>query len=229
MEQKCKSIYFKFLIFIIISLFTVCDKQNLITEELFHQYYPVEVGHWIIYDIDAVVYDDFTGEVDTSYYQIKEVFHSIFTDDSGNETIRLERFIRDNPDNTWQIKNVWTTRRLPSRAEKTEENNKYIKLAFPPKVNKTWDGNAYNIKPEQTYKITHTHELQTVNELQFDSVVTVLHADFETLISKEYKVEKYAKNIGLVYKEYVDLQTEIDGTVISGVDYKYSVVDYNDL
>ena len=229
MQQKTKNIYFKFLILFTVSLFTFCDKQTLITEELFHEYYPIEVGHWIIYDVDAVVYDDFTGEVDTSYYQIKEVFESSFTDDSGNESIRLERYIRDNPDENWQIKNVWTSRRLPSRVEKVEENIRYIKLVFPPKVNKTWDGNAYNTKAEQTYRITRSHETLNINGLQLDSVVSVVQADFETLISKEYKVEKFAKNIGLVYKEYVDLKTEIDGTVISGVDYKYTAVDYNDL
>ena len=219
-------LYILVLIFLI--LLSSCEKDSTIKENLFYEYYPVEVGHWIMYDVDAVVYDDFTGSVDTFYYQVKEVFESSFTDDAGNETIRLERFVRDDPDDNWQIKSVWTARRLPSRVEKVEENIRYIKLVFPPKVNKTWDGNAYNTKPEQTYKITQTHEPHAVNGLQLDSVVTVVQADFETLISKEYKVEKFALNIGMVYKEYVDLKKEIDGTVISGVDLKYSVVDYND-
>ncbi len=209
--------------------FSSCEEDKIIKEDLFHEYFPVDVGHWVIYDVDSIVYDDFYETIDTFYYQVKEVIESKFTDGSGKEALRIERYIRHGSDENWQIKNVWTARRLPSRAEKVEENIRYIKLVFPPKVNKSWDGNAYNIKSEQIYKITQTHEQQIINDLQFDSVVTVLQADFETLISKEYKVEKFAKNIGLIFKEYVDVKTEIDGTIISGVDYKYTVVDYNDL
>ncbi len=210
--------------------FSSCEKSGTIKEELFHEYFPVDAGHWVIYDVDSIYHDDFTGETDTFYYQVKEVFNSYFIDDSGNEAVRLERFIRYEQDQPWEIKNVWVARLLPMRAEKVEENIRYIKIVFPPKVNKTWDGNAYNIKSEQTHRITRSHEPKTINNMKFDSVATVLQADFETEISKEYKVEKFAKNVGMVYKEFTDLRKDISSEeVVGGVDYRYKIVDYNDM
>lgn len=219
-------IYFLLIISI---FFSACDKDSKSKTSLYHEYFPVKLGHWVIYDVDSIVYDDFYEEVDTFHYQIKEVVESKFTDNSGNKAFRLERYTRSQPNDKWNINNVWTVRRLASRAEKVEENLRYIKLVFPPKVNKTWDGNAYNIKPEQTYRITNVHQQKTINDMLLDSVVDVLQKEFtETLISKEYEIEMYAKNIGLVYKEYINLKKEIDGTITSGVKYKYKVVDYND-
>ena len=226
MKQNSIIIHLVFLLFASFLAFNGCDKESVVEEHLYHEYFPVNVGHWVVYDVDSIVYDDFTGEIDTFNYQVKEVFDSNYTDASGNESIRLERFIRNEPGAAWEIKNAWSARRLPARAEKVEENIRYIKLAFPPKINKTWNGNAYNIKDEQSYRITNIHKEHTINELSFDSVATVLHIDEQTLISEKYRVEKFAKNVGLIKKEYVDLEKEVDGNIVSGVDYKYRVVDY---
>ncbi len=222
--------YYKSLIYslFILTLFVLaCQKdETTVDEELYHEYFPVNVGHSVIYEVDSIVHDDFTGTVDTFYYQIKEYFESTFIDDSGKETIRLERYIRNDENEDWDIKNVWMARRITSRAEKVEENIRYIKLAFPLRINKRWNGNAYNFKEEQTYTITDLHHSYSINDLNFDSVATVLQKDEKTLISEKYQTEKYAKNIGLIYKEYIDLKKDVDGSIISGIDYRYKVIDY---
>ncbi len=226
MKQQSNPVYLILLIIVSCILLFRCDDDSVVIEKLYHEYFPVNTGHWVIYNVDSIVYDDFTGNIDTFHYQVKEVFEEKFIDDSGKEAIRLERFIRWETDQDWQIKNAWVARLLPSRAEKVEENIRFIKLAFPVKINKNWNGNAYNSMPEQTYRYTDVHKPYTINELSFDSVATVLQKDDKTLISKEYQVEKFAKNAGMIYKEYINLKTEVDGSVISGVDYRYEIVDY---
>ncbi len=203
-----------------------CEQEEGEPAHMGYGYFPDNKGHWVIYEVDSIVYDDFTGEVDTFYYQVKEVIDSVFIDAEGKESLRLERFIRQDSEDDWNIKNVWKARVLPSRAEKTEENITYIKLTFPVRLNAQWDGNAYNYLDEQQYRITDLHRNYQAGELTFDSTVTVLQKDFETLISEDFQKEIYAKGVGMVFKKYVELNKEVDGTIASGVDYSYSVLDY---
>ncbi len=217
------------LLFIFSAIFTKCEKETAPPVNLFHEYFPVDIGHYVIYEVDSIVYDDFTGEIDTFYYHVKELVESEFVDGDGYTSLRLERYIRPDNNTEWEIKNIWKARLNTEKALKTEENLTYIKLTFPPRDGKTWDGNAFNVLNEQTYKYEKIHEPYTVNNISLDSTVTVLQKDFETLVSKDFKIEVYALNIGLVYKEFVELVLEPDGSIVRGVDYSYSLKSYGKL
>ena len=214
------------IIFSVSAILIQCKKETLPPVDFHHDYFPLEIGHYLIWDVDSVVYDDFTGTVDTFYYQVKELVESEFVDGDGLASYRLERYIRFDHEEEWSIKNIWKARIDGARALKTEENITFIKLAFPPENNKTWDGNAYNSLNEQQYVFRSVHEPFLINGLPVDSTVTVLQRDFETLISEDYQLEVYAKNFGLIYKKYVELTKEVDGTIIRGVDYSYTLQLY---
>jgi hypothetical protein len=217
----------RYLLILIITIFICsCDNRNAEPVYTGLDYFPVEQGNWIIYDVDSTVYDDFLGEVFNFKYQVKEVQELIFTGDSGEETMRLERFWRRNDDDNWGIKNVWTARIHDQRALKTEENITYVKLSFPVKNNKSWDGNAFNSRSSQPYRITDIHQQRQYGELLFDSTLRVLQKEFITLIGEEFQYEVYGHGIGLIEKHYTELQKEIDGTIRRGVIYSYTVKDY---
>ncbi len=204
-----------------------CSNEEATPTDMFYQYFPDVPGHFVIYDVDSVVYDDFTGQTITYQYQVKELVESRFIDGEGKESIRLERYIRLGSQQSWEVKNIWQARVLPGRAEKTEENLTYIKMVFPPRLGQTWNGNAYNILPEQNYRITEAHKPYLISpSLTFDSTVTVLQQDFFTLISEDLQEEKYAKHIGLVYKRYRSVTKQPDGSIIGGVDYSYRISEF---
>lgn len=215
-------------VFGLVLLFTfACQDTEYAPSEMFYEYFPDSPGHFVIYEVDSVVYDDFTGQVLNFNYQVKELIESRFIDGEGLESLRLERFIRQSPEDQWQIKNIWQARILPSRAEKTEENITYIKLVFPPNEGRTWDGNAYNNLPSQTFRITDAHKPYLIAPgLQFDSTVTVLQRNFFTAISEDLQEEKYARNVGLVYKRFRKVTKQVDGTITSGFDYSYRIISY---
>lgn len=209
---------------LILAIIGGCAKQPSNEAEMFYAYFPDTPGHFVIYDVDSVVYDDFTGRTITYKYQVKELIESRFVDGEGTESLRLERFIRQTPADQWEIKDIWQARRLPTRAEKTEENINFIKLVFPPQQGRQWNGNAYNNLPRQNYRITEVHlPNQVTPAFLFDSTLTVLQREFITLISEEYQVERYALHIGLVYKHYRNITKQLDGTIRSGVDYTYRI------
>jgi len=215
------------ILYLILFVFLGCSKQQSQQAEMFYEYFPDAPGHFVVYDVDSVVYDDFTGQTLTYNYQVKELIESRFIDGEGTESLRLERYIRQTASDSWEIKNIWQARRLPSRAEKTEENVTFIKLVFPPRQGQQWNGNAYNTFPLQNYRITEAHKPYLITPtLTFDSTVTVLQNEFFTLISEDYQLERYAKNIGLVFKRYRKITKQVDGTITSGVDYSYRIASY---
>jgi hypothetical protein len=190
---------------------------------------------WHIYDIEEIEIDSPVGKFDTTRYQILEIIESEYIDDEGNNALRIERYKRDNENSTWIIKDVWSAGFISHSAYKTEENIKYIKLIFPASEGKKWNGNAYNIIGEQEYKITEIDIPCSLTALSFDSVLTVIQLNDTSLIDKKYMVEKYAKNVGLIYKEIIDIYSNIslhnsslpiEQRVDTGTFYKQELTDY---
>ncbi len=212
--------------FLMIFFFASCEKQQGEPSYMGYNYFGLEEGNWIIYDVDSTVYDDFLGEVFHYQYQVMEINAEIFMDAEREESMRLERFIREDEGQQWEEKNIWSSKINRSYALRSEENVTFMKMIFPAKINQTWNGNAYNHYNELNYTITEIHEPFETSNLLFDSTLTVMQNDFETLISKELQYEKFATGIGMIYKKFTELEKEIDGTIVRGVDYTYTIRDH---
>lgn len=146
-------------------------------------------------------------------FRIKEKLEEIYTDNQGRNAIKLIRYFKKynatvSYDNMfWQIKDVWNCIKTNSTYEVVEENVRYIKLAFPIVVNNYWNGNAQNNFETWNYNYNYIDKTETINGHTFDNVLLVEQKDdkLKNVIHRQYYIEKYAKNIGLVYKEIKDL------------------------
>jgi len=209
------------------ALLTGCEKQDSVPVEMYYDYFPVNPGHFVVYEVDSVVYDGFTGQIHQYRYQVMQSIHSRFTDAEGRESLRLERFIRPDAQHNWQIKDVWQARIHQGRLEKIEENNLFIKLVFPPHRGRTWNGNAYNTMPPMTYRIIDVHEPLMVRPgLSFDSTLTVLQNNLITLISEDVRMERFARHVGLIERRQRIVRKNLAGNVTDGVDYSYTVLEF---
>jgi len=206
------------------ALIVSCKKDHIEQPvDVGYEYYPVKVGNWTIFNVDSIVYNDFTGKVDTFDYQIKEVIESDFTDNQGRKTQRLERYRRLNDTCQWIIQDVWYSNLTSTTAEKVEENVRYVKLIFPVKSNQEWNGNTYNYLDPETYTYSALyHPYDSIN-IHFDSTITVIHRDELNLILNDYAIEIFAKNVGLIYKKDRHLEMQPDGTIIRGLDLTYKI------
>lgn len=215
----------RFLVFILLAsvLFFGCRKDNPAAKfDLGTNYFPREVGSWVIYDIDSIIHDDNDaqlGYIDTFKYQFKEVIESKYTDASGLLNHRIERYSKTDTTD-WIILDVWSSRMDNYRAIQVEENIDFIKLIFAPKIGDTWNGNSYNTFEEWYYEYTSLDVTDTINDLILDSVLTVVQRDDANIIEIEYAEEKYARGIGRVSatRIFLDFQNE------SGVEY-YEVIN----
>lgn len=215
------------LVFAVASFFGACTDQVSEPVNFYNEYFPTDSGHFVIYQVDSVFYDDFIGEVRTYQYQVKERIHSQFTDGEGEQSIRIERFRRQTGQHPWIIKDVWHARADGRKVVKYEENTPFIKLVFPPHRGSRWNGNALNHHPEMIYRITDVHKPATLaNGLRFDSTITVMQNNFVTLINEDIRWEKYALNIGLVESSYRNIRKNVAGNITAGVVFKYTLLEY---
>ena len=184
-------------------------------------YFPGEVGSWIIYDVDSTWWDDFTipSTVRNYKYQIKEVIESTFLDAEGRETFRWERYKRDTVTDPWVIKDVWMANKTATTVEMVEENERFIKLIFPVKLLKIWDGNSTNTIEEWDYQYTEVDVPRTIGGLSFDSTLVVSQQDYNPWIYYDFFEEYYAKNVGLIYKKGIHWEKD-DASFSWDVDYK---------
>lgn len=229
----------KILIVIVVSLVILagssCKKDKNTPLDMGYDYFPTEVGKWIIYDVDSIVHNDFSDTIDTYTYQVKEIIESEFYDNEGRTAQRIERYKRANPTEAWAIKDVWFSNRTASTAEKVEENVRFIKLAFPVQEGKKWNGNALNTLEKWEYRYDNTDISYTLNNLVFDSTATVIQINDSNAIEKKYSVEVYAKNLGMIYKELIDVadrDTFVNTSIPlmerinTGVQFKMKAISY---
>jgi hypothetical protein len=190
-----------------------CKKQEPETVDLGLNYFPDRVGSYVELEVDSMVQDDNLPFDSTYKYRLKIVVAGTFTDNSGRPSLRIERFRKKfNPNipyaqMSWVLSDVWYATRTLTGLEQVEENVKFHKLVFPPRKSETWNGNAYNVFEAWPYKYKTVHVRETINNFSFDSVITVQQINQENIVEHKFSIEKYAKGIGLVYKEYALYQT----------------------
>lgn len=220
-------IHFIFSAIILLSLFSCNEKEEFDSAPL-TDYVPVQSGKYIIYRLDSVVYTDFGTTTEIHKYQAKHEVDSEFTDLMGQQTFRIFRYLRDSAGvGAWQPNGTYTITLTTDQVEVEEDNLRFIKLHRPMRAGFTWKGNRYlpynpydtlgfkfsndddmqswdfyyqGPDPSFTYRGNTYADIFTVEEVDesFNAPVTIP----TSYGSMNRGVEKYAKGIGLVYREY---------------------------
>lgn len=226
--MKLRKLIMIFLTLIVASVLVMCSKDDTAPYDVGYDYFPYSPGVWHHYDVDSTVWDDFTGE--TYYYnsQILEVVESYFTDQEGNKALRIERYFRNSDTSEWVISDVWYANLKPATAEKVEENVRFVKLAFPVRMNNTWNGNALNSLNSEEYEYEDIDVPLSISGMLYDSTVTVLHQYNVNLIEEDIRYEVYARGVGMIkkYTKTVTKNIAQPDQIVSGVLIEYRLRNY---
>lgn len=214
-------------LFLFSTFLTSCKRKTGEPLDLKQDYFPTEIGNWVIYDVTEMQHDI---NHDTLIYQIKEIITADFVDNEGRLAQRVERFKRDSANGLWTIKDVWHSVRTTKTAEKVEEDVRFIKMAFPINEFKVWDGNAYNQNIKWEYYYDSIDYAGTVGLLSFDSLVNIRQRSESNIVQYQQAYEIYAKHIGLVKKELIDLEVKsgvywVEDS-IKGTELYQTAIDY---
>lgn len=197
----------KYLLFISIALLLFsCQKENEepVVPDAGYDYYPLQSGITNYYLVTEITIDSIAGVWDTLQYYLKTVNDTPHADLNNQTVTPVQRYIRGISDSVWTIHDVWYAYRSGSHLVASEENVKYLKMVFPVKENKSWNGNVYNTGQEQEYTIVKADEPFTVSGINFSNGVLVEEQNDTSLIHKYYRTAWYAKGSGLA--ELIDVQ-----------------------
>ncbi len=209
--------------------------------DLGYEFAPQNVGKYIVYDVDSIVYDDFYKDTTQYKYRVKEKLEENITDNQGRPSLRLVRYYKKFNVLTpyeqiqWTVKDVWYYTRTNTALEVVEENKRFVKLSFPVKQDAVWDGNAQNNNGAMNYKYLFIDLKQNINGTTFDNVLCVEQKDDKrkNAIRRQYYIEKYAKGVGLVYREITDLYSNtvianvpVEKRIEKGIIYKLTYVTH---
>jgi len=226
MKKSFLSVIITGVLFLSVQL-TGCDKKNDdFTSDPVADYMNLQTGKYVIYRLDSMRFVNFGQKDTTISYFAKDVVEGPATDNLGRAGWRIVRYLRDtgSTENDW--KPLLTYHVIPSREniEVNESSFRYLKLVSPVKEGFSWRGNGYlpDNPYQDLYEFSNDEDMQdwdytyqdvgasvSLNNNNYDSTLTVVQiADSTNLpivagvpASKSYWVEKYAKNIGLIYKE----------------------------
>ncbi|MEO8413864.1 MAG: hypothetical protein ABI472_09405 [Ginsengibacter sp.] len=208
-----------------ISLFFVsCKKETTnFTSESVTDYYPMQVGNYITYQLDSTIFLPFGARDTVISYQVQDRVDAQITDNIGRPAYRIIRYIRQDTSEAWAPNNTFMVVPTANSIEYIENNLRFLKLEMPVKQDFSWKGNSYI----DTYSINsdlqylddwdYTYDSLdvplTINSIIIDSTITVTERD-EFLgqdpsipgtqyAEKTYAIEKYGKGIGLIYREFL--------------------------
>ena len=176
-------------------------------------YFPLEQGHSVIYDVDTVQYSPlyFTGK-DTFYWEVRETIIDSYKDLEGRTVYKFERSQRKPGETTFRPKLIGIRLIDGTRAEQMENNLRFIPLVFPPTEGVTWDGNAFLNTDDSlayyqdwSYTVLRTDTPATINGLQFDATTRVQEVEQEDLLSYRNSEAVYARGAGLVERTRYNL------------------------
>lgn len=236
-----------------------CAKQTgTVNTAQLSDYMPLYQGKMIRYRLDSTRFIDF-GQRDTVIsYDARDVIESEITDNVGRNGFKVVRYLRSlSSTNEADYVPSLTYTIFPSREqiEVSENNLRFLKLQLPVTEGFSWHGNGYlpTTPFYQTYQFSNDEDMDTWNytyqdvnqsaligDNVYDSTISVLQVsdssnvpiEFpEGLAYRNYWLETYAKNIGLVYKEAVmwEYQPPNSGNpgFRSGFGIRLTIIEHN--
>lgn len=185
-----------------------CRKKETSGYDIGEAYFPLKKGSYIVYAVDSTWYDDFSLDTIQKIYQLKERCDTLFETAEGKTAMRIERFRRLQAGDEWGAPRIYWAYTENGYAIKAEENLLYVKLQFPVKKGTTWNINRFNFLSQEDFRIEKADVDTSINGILFDSsAFAISRASYESKIDKYRHMEVYARNIGLIYREYIKVDS----------------------
>lgn len=218
-----------FTLFILVLMTSGCIRSEIEDIEIDsgYDYSPLQVGKYFVYQVDSTEFRPVVGGIalDSSSTFVKELIADSFPDNTGAVTYRLERYERKDNAQPWTIRSVYALTRTEEEFYRTEDNLRFVKLRFPLQEGRKWNptrffdnllevevaGQTIQMFKSWSAEVSAAGRMEEIGNLNFPDVATIVSSDSENLIEKRYAMEKYARNIGLVFRELQIMDTQCNG------------------
>lgn len=206
-------------IFLFVFACKTVEEPTLIGQD----YFPVNVGDYWVYEMDSISFDAFNEVSDTLHYFIREEIANTFYDVRDSLSYAVDVYYKLDSADNWTFKRTEVSNRNLYRAERVEEDHRFVKLVFPVKDKKSWDGNQLNIHEPLFYRFRNVASPKTVAGINYPNVLMVEQEDDSNFFQRKLSLEYYAYQVGLIKKEFIS--TEEQFGVLAGSKYTKTLIE----
>lgn len=190
--------------------------------EVGYDFYPLEIGHYVVYDVDSLIYDDLLRAVLPSKCQLRYEVVDTFRNNNNELAYVVNIRYRKTEAEAYVPYDVMYVTRNDNRLIETQNNMNFIKLTFPIQNGNIWDGNAMIPHGDPAYAEFDNNEWNytysgfndsyntginlfqhTVKVHQIDDQLNDPDIDSTAYAYRNFGEEVYAFNVGMVYRERI--------------------------
>lgn len=198
-----------------------CGSETIIAPEIDqeYEYANLALGKTWEYTYDSINYLNVGGTK-----QSRKGFLKITVEeDLGEGAFKISKSIRTDTTKPYVVNRIETIQIKDKILTTTDNNLRFINLVFPPDAGATWQGNRlfndniettingdkFTIYSGWTYTIAKKDSTLTVQSKSYPNTIRVVaKPPTENLLSKRQVDEYYSKNIGLVKRYMIVLNTQ---------------------
>ncbi len=205
------------LVLVFVFLFACSEKEDDFSITEGKAFFPLEVGKYRLYKVDSVVYDPIASGIfrDSSSTFIREEITEIFQDLQGNDVYRVERQGRQRLDDPWAFQLAYTMENNSEYAIQNENNLRLKVFPFSISDNKNWvatnlfdetvilmiAGEGIQVYKDLASSFQNINQTESIGNFELETI-TIIHKNQESNpFERRFIKEKYAKGVGLVYRE----------------------------
>ena len=240
------------LLLAIVVFFAACKKES---EQLqitpISDYAPLAVGKYVTYNLDSLVYLNFGATQAHHFYEVKYLTADSLKDLLGRKAFRIVRYIRTLPNGIFMPDNTFVAVNTGTNFELTENNLRYLKLTLPIINDRKWKGNSaidvtsvgsdLQYLADWDYTYSEVNQPKKVGTFNLANTITVKEIDESVnlpvipagqpnqtnIASRDYSQEIYAKDIGLVQRDFIHFEYQLAFPGYIGYGVKMVMVDHN--
>lgn len=218
-----------------LTVLTSCEDEE---ETIFHRgerYLALETGTFQVYAVHEIQYSASEGRVELSYEIMTQVVDS-FPSATGEYTYVIHRSKRVSEAEPWEHLDTWSARLAKRDIVVSEGNTPFVKIKFPLATENVWNGNILNAGDEDMYQYAGIALPVSFNGMFFENTLTVEQENNgDKIVFRDQRKEIYALDVGLVYKEFIQLNYCTDDACLGqqkvdhGVEMIMVIKDYGKL
>lgn len=197
-----------------------CDKddEDKYNGNLTLAYFPLEIGHYVTYQVDSTYWDKALCLRTIHKMQHRYQVADTFSDSMGRPSYRIDILTRPTDSISWTMDEVIYVTRTNDRLEMYQNNLPIIRQTFPIANGRTWKGNSLIPAGDEDYAYMRDWDYQYTNlgqefnngQSSYKNTVTVNQVDKKegnpetlpgTSAYRTFGKEVYSYGIGLVYRE----------------------------
>ncbi len=213
-------------LFLPVLLFSCAEKKEIFETERVADYMPLVIGKSITYRLDSTIFAKSGTVIEVHKYQVKHTITGETTDNNGRKTFIIQRQLNnETASGNWVQNGTYFITPYDNKIEVVDNTMRVVTLQAPLKQDFSWKGNSqlpfapygplfdmstgYDMN---TWSFVYsafgneTLEGQTYNNVwtveQHNETMNIPPTPETGIGTKEVSVEKYAKGIGLVYKDF---------------------------